>query len=257
MNRYMYPIHGSMATAIAAVAIMLCMTGCLSTYLNDKTSGADGKTSKEVTFYRGGLITSTTMDSAEVNYNGVKAKLGNYSNKGDAEMGDVITAGIIGGILAYGTGGTSAVGSGVLAGISKARKAQAAPQPDVTAAEPEGPPGEAVPAPTVSAADVAPGKIAVVVIGDRAKCGLCRALWQPGFEATVESRLPSVDVIDADLRDGPGLYSKYRPKGSFGYPFTQVFGLDGKLIGSFEARGMNVEQFTAKVVEICPDCAAK
>jgi len=255
MNRYMYPIHGIMA--VSAAAVMLCMTGCLSTYLNDKTSGADGKTSKEVTFYRGGLITSTTMDSAEVNYNGVKAKLGNYSNKGDAEMGDVITAGIIGGILAYGTGGTSAVGSGVLAGITKARKAQGAPQPDVTAAEPEGPPGEAVPAPTVSAADVAPGKIAVVVIGDRAKCGLCRALWQPGFEATVESRLPSVDVIDADLRDGPGLYSKYRPKGSFGYPFAQVFGLDGKLIGSFEARGMNVEQFTAKIAEICPDCAAK
>jgi hypothetical protein len=69
--------------------------------------------------------------------------------------------------------------------------------------------------------------------------------------------MPQVDVIDADLRDGPELYSKYRPKGSFGYPFTQVFGLDGKLIGSFEARGMNVEQFTAKVAEICPDCAAK
>ena len=257
MNRYMYSIRGSMATAIAAAAVMICMTGCLSTYLNDKTAGADGKTTKEVTFYRGGFVTSTTMDSAEVNYNGVKAKLGNYSSKGDAEMGDVITAGIIGGILAYGTGGTSAVGSGVLAGISKARKAQAVTQTDVTTAEPEGPPGEAVPAPTVSAADVAPGKIAVVVIGDRSKCGLCRALWQPGFEATVESRLLSVDVIDADLRDGPGLYSKYRPKGSFGYPFTQVFGLDGKLIGSFEARGMNVEQFTAKIAEICPDCAAK
>ena len=82
---------------------MMCMTGCLSTYLNDKTAGADGRTTKEVTFYRGGFVTSTTMDSAEVNYNGVTAKLGNYTNKGDAEMGDVITAGIIGGILAYGT----------------------------------------------------------------------------------------------------------------------------------------------------------
>jgi hypothetical protein len=255
MNRYKYPIHGIMA--VSAAAVMLCMTGCLSTYLNDKTAGADGKTSKEVTFYRGGLITSTTMDSAEVNYNGVKAKLGNYSNKGDAEMGDVITAGIIGGILAYGTGGTSAVGSGVLAGISKARKAQAEPQPDVTAAEPEGPPGEATPAPIVSAADVAPGKIAVVVIGDRSKCGLCRALWQPGFEESVEKAMPQVDVIDADLRDGTALYDKYRPKGSFLYPLAQVYGADGKLLGSFVARGMGVEQFTAKVAEICPDCAAK
>ena len=255
MNRYKGSIHGIMA--VSAAAVMLCMTGCLSTYLNDKTAGADGKTSKEVTFYRGGLITSTTMDSAEVNYNGVKAKLGNYSSKGDAEMGDVITAGIIGGILAYGTGGTSAVGSGVLDGISKARKAQAAPQPDVTAAEPEGSPGEAVPAPTVSAADVVAGKTAVVVIGDRAKCGLCRALWQPGFEESVEKAMPQVDVIDADLIDGPALYSKYRPKGSFLYPLAQVYGADGKLLGSFVARGMGVEQFTAKIAEICPDCAAK
>ena len=236
---------------------MLCMTGCLSTYLNDKTAGADGKTSKEVTFYRGGFVTSTTMDSAEVNYNGVTAKLGNYSNKGDAEMGDVITAGIIGGILAYGTGGTSAVGSGVLAGITKARKAQAVTQPDVTTAEPEGSPGEATPTPTVSASDAAPGKTAVVVIGDRSTCGLCRALWQPGFEAAVESSMPQVDVVDADLIDGTALYSKYRPKGSFLYPLAQVYGADGKMIGSFVARVMNVEQFKAKVAEICPDCAAK
>jgi hypothetical protein len=246
-----------MAMAVSAAAIMLCMTGCLSTYLNDKTAGADGKTSKEVTFYRGGFVTSTTMDSAEVNYNGVTAKLGNYSNKGDAEMGDVITAGIIGGILAYGTGGTSAVGSGVLAGISKARKAQAVAQPDVTAAEPEASPGEATPVPQVAASDVAAGKTAVVVIGDRAKCGLCRALWQPGFEESVEKAMPQVDVIDADLRDAPSLYNKYRPKESFTYPLAQVYGADGRLLGSFGARGMNVEQFTAKVVEICPGCAAE
>ena len=255
MNRYKGPAHGIMA--VSAAAVMLCMTGCLSTYLNDKTAGADGKTTKEVTFYRGGFVTSTTMDSAEVNYNGVKAKLGNYSNKGDAEMGDVITAGIIGGILAYGTGGTSAIGSGVLAGITKARKAQAAAQPDVTKAEPESSPGEATPVPQVSTSDVAAGKTAVVVIGDRSTCGLCRALWQPGFEESVETAMPQVDVVDADLIDGPALYSKYRPKGSFLYPLAQVYGADGKLIGSFVARGMNVEQFTAKVREICPDCAAK
>ena len=149
------------------------------------------------------------------------------------------------------------MGSGVLAGISKARKAQAAPQPDVTAAEPEGSPGEAVPAPTVSAADVAPGKTAVVVIGDRAKCGLCRSLWQPGFEESVEQAMPQVDVIDADLRDAPALYDKYRPKGSFSYPLAQVYGADGKLLGSFAARGMDAGQFKAKVVEICPGCGAE
>jgi hypothetical protein len=257
MNRYMYPIHGSMAMAITAAAVMLCMTGCLSTYLNDKTAGADGKTSKEVTFYRGGFVTSTTMDSAEVNYNGVTAKLGNYSSKGDAEMGDVITAGIIGGILAYGTGGTSAVGSGVLAGITKARKEQAVTQTDVTTAEPEASPGEATPPRQVPATDVVAGKNAVVVIGDRAKCGLCRALWQPGFEESVEKAMPQVDVIDADLRDAPALYGKYRPKGSFSYPLAQVYGADGKMIGSFVARGMNVEQFKAKVVEICHGCGAE
>lgn len=255
MNRYNGATHGMMM--IAAAAVMTCMTGCLSTYLNDKTAGADGRTTKEVTFYRGGLITSTTMDTAEVNYNGVTAKLGNYSNKGDAEMGEVITAGIIGGILAYGTGGTSAVGSGVLAGISKARKAQAATQPDVTEAGPESSPGAAAPGPKAAASDAAPGKYAVVVIGDRAKCGLCRALWRPGFEESVETAMPQADVVDADLGDAPALYGKYRPEGSFLYPLAQVYGPDGKLLGSFVARGMDVEQFKAKVAGICPACAAE
>ena len=149
------------------------------------------------------------------------------------------------------------MGSGVLAGISKVRKAQAVTQTDVTTAEPEGSPGEATPPPQVPAADVVAGKTAVVVIGDRANCGLCRSLWQPGFEESVEQALPQVDVIDADLRDAPALYAKYRPKGSFSYPLAQVYGADGKMIGSFVARGMNVEQFKAKVAEICPGCAAE
>ena len=255
MNRYNGSMRGLLV--ITAASAMMCTTGCLSTYLNDKTAGTDGKTSKEVTFYRGGFVTSTTMDSAEVNYNGVTAKLGNYSNKGDAEMGDVITAGIIGGITAYGTGGASAVGSGVISGIEKFKKAKATNQVDEIEAAPAESPGKDSPAPHVSAADVVAGKTAVVVIGDRAKCGLCRALWQPGFEESVEKAMPQVDVIDADLRDGTALYDKYRPKGSFSYPLAQVYGADGRLLGSFVARGMNVEQFKAKVAEICPECAAK
>ena len=255
MNRYNGSMRGLLV--IAAASAMMCATGCISTYLNDKTKGVDGKTAKEVTFYRGGLVTATKFDTAEINYQGVTAKIGNYSNKGDAEMGDVITAGIIGGILAYGTGGTSAVGSGVLAGITKARKAQAVTQTDMTTDEPEASPGEATPVPQVAASDVAAGKTAVVVIGDRSKCGLCRALWQPAFEESVEASMPQVDVIDADLIDGPALYAKYRPKESFTYPLAQVYGADGRLLGSFSARGMDAGQFKAKVVEICPGCAAE
>jgi len=242
---------------ISMTAALVMCSGCLSTYLNDTTAGVDGKTIKEVTFYRGGLVTSTTMDSAEVNYNGVTAKLGNYSSKGDAEMGDVITSGIIGGILAYGTGGTSAVGSGVLAGIVNARKAKASQQAGAATNDLAVATGEALPVPQVAASDATPGKHAVVVIGDRSTCGLCRALWQPGFEESVETAMPQVDVVDADLIDGTALYNKYRPKGSFLYPLAQVYGADGKMIGSFVARGMDVEQFTAKVAEVCPDCAAK
>jgi hypothetical protein len=241
----------------AAMVAMLGTTGCISTYLNDETKGADGMTAKEVTFYRGGFVTATQFDNAEINYQGVTAKIGNYSNKGDAEMGDVITAGIIGGITAYGTMGVSAVGSGVVNGIAKWRKAQATNEVQAVESPPVKPVSRVAPPPIVSAADAVSGKYAVVVIGDRSKCGLCRALWQQGFETDVEKASPNVDVVDADLRDGKALYDKYRPKGSFVYPLAQVFGVDGKLLGSFVARGLTVQGFCAKVAEICPECSVK
>jgi len=242
---------------ISMTAALAMCSGCLSTYLNDTTAGADGKTIKEVTFYRGGLVTSTTMDSAEVNYNGVTAKLGNYSSKGDAEMGDVITSGIIGGILAYGTGGTSAVGSGVLAGIVNARKAKASQQAGAATNVVSVATAEAVPAAKGTEADVADGKYAVAVIGNRKGCPLCRALWAPGFEADVENALPEADVVDADLTDNPALYKKYSSAEVSVYPYAIVFGKDGKRIGAFIARGVDAAGFAAKVAEICPECSVQ
>jgi hypothetical protein len=35
---------------------LVLSAGCISTYLNDETIGADGKVTKEVTFYRGGFV---------------------------------------------------------------------------------------------------------------------------------------------------------------------------------------------------------
>jgi len=262
----------------ASIVAMQMMTGCVSTYLNDETVGADGKTTKEVTFYRGGVVTSTQFDTAEVNYQGVVAKVGGYSNKGDAELVKEISAGVVGGFIAYSTGGLGAVPSGVEAAL-KAYKAKASatnatdaacdPVTDATCEPSAGASGSSsaiTPAkaqtarkPIIktvqgSSADVAAGKVAVVILGNRKGCGLCRALWKPTFESDVEKALPTVDVVDADLTDNPKLYSKYLPSEKFVYPYAIVFDTAGKRVGAFTARGVDAASFAAKVSEICTSC---
>lgn len=111
----------TLATLIMAVAT----TGCISTYLNDQTEGPDGKTTKEVTFYRGGLATATQFDSAEVNYQGVKAKIGGYTQKADSELVKELSVGVVGGLVAYSTGGLGAVPAGVESAL-KAFRAKSA-----------------------------------------------------------------------------------------------------------------------------------
>jgi hypothetical protein len=99
-------------TGYAALCAALLLSGCISTYLNDETSGADGKVTKEVTFYRGGFVTATAFDNAEVNYQGVTAKIGNYSNKGDTDMAMAVAKGIAYVGSVYFSGGSApAIGS--------------------------------------------------------------------------------------------------------------------------------------------------
>jgi hypothetical protein len=97
---------------------LVLSSGCISTYLNDETIGADGKVTKEVTFYRGGFVTATTFDNASINYQGVQASIGNYSNKGDAELIKKIAKAALFIATAIQTGGTAPALSSVVQAIS-------------------------------------------------------------------------------------------------------------------------------------------
>lgn len=222
----------------------------------------------DVSVWRGKVLAEETLDGMNMEYGPVKLGLGAYSLKGDAATTKVLTDGVVAGIMAYFTGGASAVVPAV-AKIVPADKVQpvsdavlkAVKDPSATAPVPEpaveedesAPP----PVPIVSKVepkDVAAGKYAVVVLGNRKSCPLCRALWKPGFEADVEKSLPNADVIDADMTDAPALYKKYYPTEKWVYPYVIVFTPSGERIGAFTARGAARDNFVGEVEKLCPGC---
>jgi hypothetical protein len=111
---------------MAAAAAFIVCTGCQSTGIIHKEYNEKGELTKKVAVYRGSVATITETSGLKVDYQGVKAELDVYSNKGDVELVNAISAGVIGGMIAYGTGGASAVPAGVAAALSAARK-KAAP----------------------------------------------------------------------------------------------------------------------------------
>lgn len=110
----------------AAAAAFVCLTGCQSTGIVHKEYSPAGELTKKVAIYRGSVATITETSGLKIDYQGVKAELDIYSNKGDAEMIAQVSSMVIGGLLAYGSGGTTAVPAGVAAALSQYRKKAAA-----------------------------------------------------------------------------------------------------------------------------------
>jgi len=110
----------------AAAAAFVCLTGCQSTGIIHKEYNPEGELTKKVVVYRGSVATVTETKGLKINYQGVEAELDVYSNKGDAEMIAQVSSMVIAGMIAYGTGGASAVPAGVAAALSAAKK-KAAP----------------------------------------------------------------------------------------------------------------------------------
>ena len=111
--------------AACLMAVAMIGSGCTSTGIVHKEY-VNGEMVKKVSIYRGSLATVTDASGLKIDYQGVTAELDSYSNKGDADLIREISAGVVGGIIAYSTGGASSVQSGVAAAL-KALKAKTAP----------------------------------------------------------------------------------------------------------------------------------
>jgi hypothetical protein len=98
--------YAGILTAIIIAMAAGCMSGCQMVYLKDKTVKQD-QTTHVVTALEASLISNQKLQDLDVDYNGVKIKVQNWSTKGDAAfvkaLGDAITSGI----LAYGTAGAA------------------------------------------------------------------------------------------------------------------------------------------------------
>jgi len=125
-----------------AVMAAMLMTGCQTVYLTDKTVKKNGE-SHVVTAIEASVLSDQKLQDLDVDYNGVKIKVANWSTKGDAEFIKAVGDAIVNGILAYGTmGGTEAVRAAVKSSLSaKAPKAASDCVGDACAPAPC-PPGE-------------------------------------------------------------------------------------------------------------------
>jgi hypothetical protein len=246
----------------ASIVVMQMMMGCSNMGIDDTTKTtttiAQGVpitvVEHNVSFDKWGLLVNTAFDQADLKYGPASLKVGGYSNAGDTATTKTITDGIMTIGLAYLSGGSSLAAPAAEKMISNL-SASATPEAAAEAATPNVEPTKVTVVKADTSADVASGKYGIVVIGNRKGCPLCRSLWQPTFEADVEKVLPDADVIDADLTDNPALYKKYLPKEQFVYPYCIIFDAQGKRVGAFTARGVDTAGFTAKVSELCPECA--
>jgi len=92
---------------VGLIGCMFVFTGCRTTGYSEKSFDKDGNVSHSATFYAWNLISMTSFSSAEVDYNGIKFKLSNFSGKGDVEMMDSISKMVIYAVAAYASMGTT------------------------------------------------------------------------------------------------------------------------------------------------------
>lgn len=251
-------------TVLAAIIMAVSMTGgCAFRLLNSDvttetttvpTNGIPVTVTvqNEVTALSGTMLVNAEVDKADVKWGDVQIGVGGVSSKGDVATVKVISEAAVIGAIAYLTGGSGAVAPAVTK-VLKGPESKTVTDSVLSAFKSTSPAEEI----KDTSKDVAPGKYGIVVLGNRKGCPLCRALWQPAFEADVEKALPDADVVDADMTDNPKLYSKYFPSESFVYPYAIVFDAAGKRVGAFTARGVDAAGFAAKVSEICKSGTCK
>ena len=109
-----------------AISMLMLMTGCQSTGIVHKEYGANGEMTKKVAIYRGSVAMVTETKGLDIDYQGVKARIDIYSNKGDVEM---VTAIAKAALFIY----TAAQSGGAVPALSAIIQAINAPDPSTNA----------------------------------------------------------------------------------------------------------------------------
>jgi hypothetical protein len=257
-----------LVTTMTSVCMLL--TGCSTWRVNDDTimTTTTKKGSPEtivkkhtVSVWKGSMLMNSSVDNADLTYGPVRLKMGGVIVAGDTATTRAIADGIIGGITAYFTSGASSVVKGVYKGMTSGSLDASTSDAGGGCCEVSGSSTSMAPASEEqkkeTTADVQAGKFAVIVLGNRNGCSLCKGLWTSSFEMDVERALPAVDVIDADYTETRKLYDKYRPKGAFTYPWVVIYNPSGDLEASFSARGVDTQGFIEKVSAECKRCSVQ
>ena len=100
----------------------------------------------------------------------------------------------------------------------------------------------------------AEGGPTVAILGNRATCSRCRALWSALDANALAESLCSTSIIDADKTDNPSEYAARRPAEAFEYPLIRVYKPDGSLAGQFSGSGLTQAQLVDKVKALVPTC---
>ncbi len=101
-----------------AISMFMLMTGCQSTGIVHKEYGANGEMIKKVAIYRGSVAMVTETKGLDIDYQGVKARIDIYSNKGDVEMVNAVAKATLFVYTAMQSGGTIPALSAVIQAIN-------------------------------------------------------------------------------------------------------------------------------------------
>jgi len=140
---------------------------------------------------------------------------------------------------------------------------QAAKREKESVAKPEAETPDCAPAPTKPATPSTPvapapavvpasGKASAVILGSTS-CGYTVRLMKMRPESAIETALPWVDVVDADVKKNAATWKKYRPREGFSYPLIRCYDAAGVHRGDLVARGMTIADVVAKVRALLPE----
>lgn len=101
----------------------------------------------------------------------------------------------------------------------------------------------------------AQGAPEIVILGNRATCALCKALWSGLNVSTLSANACGASVIDADKTENPSMYAARRPSGAFNWPYIRIY-MGGNIVDEFSARGMSQKEIETRANKVIGDCSA-
>jgi hypothetical protein len=109
-----------------SISMLMLLTACQSTGIVHKEY-SNGEMVKKVAIYRGSVAMVTETKGLDIDYQGVKAKIDIYSNKGDADMINAVAKATLFVYTALQSGGTIPALSAVIQAINAPEASTNAP----------------------------------------------------------------------------------------------------------------------------------